>query len=111
VVGTSFTSLLLLLLLLLLFLLLPLRAQGIRETLISLRFLNPRHTLVLLRWGIIQSQGHYLTQPQNKRKQTTIPWVRFESRISVFERAKAFRWGLRRKKIIFIITEPFFTIS
>jgi hypothetical protein len=47
---------------LLLLLLLPLGAQGIRETLFSLQFLNIRQPVGLLGRGISSSQGRYLTQ-------------------------------------------------
>jgi hypothetical protein len=62
----------LLLLLLLLFLLLPLGAQGIRETLVSVHFLNLRQAVGLLGRGISPPQGRYLTQRQNKCKQTSM---------------------------------------
>jgi hypothetical protein len=42
-------------------------------------------------WGVSPSQGRYLhrtTQTQNKRTQTSMPWVGFEPTILVFERAK-----------------------
>jgi hypothetical protein len=51
-------------LLLLLFLLLPLGAEGIRETLVSLQFLTFRQSVGLLKRGISPSQGRYLTQTQ-----------------------------------------------
>jgi hypothetical protein len=57
---------------------------------VSLQFLNLRQSVGLLGRGINQSQGPYLTQTRNKRKQTSIPWVGFEPRIPVFEWAKTF---------------------
>jgi hypothetical protein len=38
----------------------------------------------LLGRGISQSQGHYLTKTQNKRKQTSISWVGFQLMFPVF---------------------------
>jgi hypothetical protein len=73
-----------------LFLLLPLGALGTRETLVSLQFLNFRQSVELFGWGISPSQGHYLTQTQNKRRQPSMPWVGFELTITAFERAKTF---------------------
>jgi hypothetical protein len=72
-----------------LFLLLPLGAQGTRETLfyISLQFLNLRHSVGFLGRVISPSQGRYLTQTQNKHEQTSMPTVGFEPTIPVFERA------------------------
>jgi hypothetical protein len=54
--------------LLLLFLFLPLGAQGIRETLISLQFLNLRQSVGLLGRGISPSQGRYLHTGQHKHR-------------------------------------------
>jgi hypothetical protein len=34
-------------------------------------------------------QGRYLTQKQNKRKQTSMPQIGFEPTVPAFERAKA----------------------
>jgi hypothetical protein len=45
----------------------------------------------LLGWVISLSQGRYLhrtKQTQNKRTQTSMPWVEFEPMLPVFERAK-----------------------
>jgi hypothetical protein len=46
-------------------------------------------TVGLLEWGIRQSQGRYLHTAQHKHtRQTTMPWVGFESTIPAFERVK-----------------------
>jgi hypothetical protein len=66
------TPIVLLPFLLLLFLLLPLGDYGIRETLVSLLFRNVRQSVGLLGLGISPSQGRYLTQTQNERKQTSM---------------------------------------
>jgi hypothetical protein len=55
---------------------------------VSLQFLNLRHSEGLLGRVISPSQGRYQTQTQNKRTQTSMPWVRFEPTIPAFERAK-----------------------
>jgi hypothetical protein len=58
---------------------------------VSLQFLNIRQSVGLLGLLISPSQGRYLhrtTQTQNKRRQTSIPWVGFEPTIPGFERAK-----------------------
>jgi hypothetical protein len=55
---------------------------------VSLQFLNLRHSVGLLRRVISPSQGRYLTQTQNKHKQTFMPRVGFEPTIPAFERAK-----------------------
>jgi hypothetical protein len=60
------------------------------KRLVSLKFLNLRQSVGLLGRGISPSQGHYVTQTQNKHKQTLMPWVGFEHTIPVFERAKIF---------------------
>jgi hypothetical protein len=57
---------------------------------VSLQFLNLRHSVGFPGRGISPSQSRYPTQTQNKRKQTSMPWVGFEPRIPVFDRAKAF---------------------
>jgi hypothetical protein len=57
---------------------------------VSLQFLNLRQSIGLLTRGISPSQGRYLTQTQNKHKQISMPWVRFEYMIPVLERAKTF---------------------
>jgi hypothetical protein len=54
-------------------------------------FLVLRVSVGLLGRGISSSQGRYLhrtTQAQNKRRQTSMPWVGFEPMIPAFERAK-----------------------
>jgi hypothetical protein len=63
-------------------------AQGTRETLVSLQFLNPK-TVGRAR-GYSPSQGRYLhrtTQTQNKRRQPCLEWD-FEPTIPMFERTK-----------------------
>jgi hypothetical protein len=55
---------------------------------VSLQFLNLRHSVGLLERVISPSQGRYLTQTQNKHKQTSMPQVRFEPMIPAYERAK-----------------------
>jgi hypothetical protein len=75
---------------LLLLLLFPLGAQGIHEKLVSLQFLNLRQSVWLLGLGITPVRGHYLTQTQNKGKQTSMSWVGFEPTIPVFEWVKTF---------------------
>jgi hypothetical protein len=57
---------------------------------VSLQFLNRRQSVGLLGRGISPSQDRYLTQTQNKHKQTSMPRVGFETTIPVFERAKKF---------------------
>jgi hypothetical protein len=57
---------------------------------VSLPFLNLRQSVGFLERGINPSQGLYLMQTRNKHKQTSMPWVRFEPMIPVFERAKLF---------------------
>jgi hypothetical protein len=47
-----------------------------------------RQSVGLLGRGISPSQGRYLTKTQNKRTQTSMPWVGFEPTVPVFERAK-----------------------
>jgi hypothetical protein len=55
---------------------------------LSFQFLNLRQSVGASGCGISPSQGHYLTQTQNKHTQTPIPWVGFETTIPVFEWAK-----------------------
>jgi hypothetical protein len=55
---------------------------------VLLQFLNLRHSIGLLGQVISPSQGRYLTQTENKHKQTSMPRVGFEPTIPVFERAK-----------------------
>jgi hypothetical protein len=57
---------------------------------VSLQFLNLIQSAGLFGRGISRSQGRYLTQTQNKHKQTSMPRVEFEPTISVFEEAKTF---------------------
>jgi hypothetical protein len=50
--------------------------------------------LILRRQSVWLSQGLYLhrtTQTQNKRKETSMPWVGFEPTVPAFERAKTVR--------------------
>jgi hypothetical protein len=58
------------------------------ESFVSLQFLNHRQSVGLIGRGISSSQGRYLTQTQNKRRQTSMPWMVFEPTIPAFERAK-----------------------
>jgi hypothetical protein len=63
------------------------------NTLFHFSFLILGQSVGLLGWGISPSQGRYIhrtTQTQNKRRQTSKPWVGFESTIPVFERTKTF---------------------
>jgi hypothetical protein len=58
---------------------------------VSLQFVILSYSVTLLGRGISPTQGRYLhraTQIQNKRRQTSMPWVGFESTIPVFERTK-----------------------
>jgi hypothetical protein len=55
---------------------------------VSLQFLNLRHSVRLLRRVISPSQGRYLTQTEDKHRQTSVPRVGFEPTIPAFERAK-----------------------
>jgi hypothetical protein len=57
---------------------------------VSLQFLNLRQPVGLFGRGISQTKGSYLTQAQNKRRQTSMSWVGFEPKIPVCERAKIF---------------------
>jgi hypothetical protein len=57
---------------------------------VSLQFLNLRYSVGLLGRVIRPSQSRYLTQTQNKHKQTSMPQVGFEPTIPAFERAKTF---------------------
>jgi hypothetical protein len=45
---------------------------------VSLQFINLRHSVGLLERVISPSQGRYLTQTQNKHRQTSMPRVGFE---------------------------------
>jgi hypothetical protein len=55
---------------------------------VSHQFLDLRHSVGLLGRVVSPSQGLYLTQTQNKHKQTSMPRVVFEPTIPAFERAK-----------------------
>jgi hypothetical protein len=55
---------------------------------VSPQFLNLTHPVGLLGRVISPSEGRYLTQTQNKHKQTNMPRVGFEPTIPSFERAK-----------------------
>jgi hypothetical protein len=55
---------------------------------VSLQFLNLKHSVGLLGRVISPSQGRYLTQTQNKHKQTCMARVGFEPTIPAFERTK-----------------------
>jgi hypothetical protein len=57
---------------------------------VSLQFLNLRHSVGLLGRVISPSQGRYVTQTQNKHKQTSMPRVGFEPTIPAFKRAQTF---------------------
>jgi hypothetical protein len=50
----------------------------------SLQFLNLKQSVVFIGRGISPSQGCYLSQLQNKHRQTSMPWVGFEPTIPVF---------------------------
>jgi hypothetical protein len=52
--------------------------------------LNLRQLVRLPGQGTRPSQGRCLTQTQIKRRQTSMPWVGFESTIPVFQRTKTF---------------------
>jgi hypothetical protein len=55
---------------------------------VSFQFLNLRHSIGVLGRVISPSHGRYLTQTQNKHKQTSMPRVGFEPTIPAFGRAK-----------------------
>jgi hypothetical protein len=55
---------------------------------VSLQFLNLRHSVGLHERVISPSQGRYLTNTQNKHKQTSMPRVVFEHTFQALERAK-----------------------
>jgi hypothetical protein len=70
------------------FLLLSLKHRACVKSFVSLQFLNFRQSVGLLWRGISQWQGrclHRAIQTQNKRRQTSMPRVRFEPTIPVFE--------------------------
>jgi hypothetical protein len=54
---------------------------------VSLQFFNLRHSVGLFGGVISPLQGCYLTQTQNKHKQTSMSLVGFEPTIPAFERA------------------------
>jgi hypothetical protein len=74
------------------FLSLPLWSTGHPwNTTLHLGFLILRQSVRLLGRGMSPSHGHNLhrtTQSQNKSRQTSLPSVRFQPKIPVFERAK-----------------------
>jgi hypothetical protein len=55
-----------------------------------LHFLNLKPSVGTLGRGISPFQSRYLTQTQNKHKQTSIPWIGFEPTIPVFKWTKTF---------------------
>jgi hypothetical protein len=55
---------------------------------VSLQFLSLRQSVGLLGQVISPSQGRYVTQTQNKRKQTSMPREGFEPTIPASERTK-----------------------
>jgi hypothetical protein len=57
---------------------------------VSLQFLNLGHSVGLLGRGDQPVARPIPTQTQNKRKQTSMPWVGFEPTIPLFEQAKTF---------------------
>jgi hypothetical protein len=68
----------------------PTWSIGHPEKLIPLQFLDLRQLIGLLGWGISPSQGCYLTQTQNTRRQTSMPWVGFKLTIPAFKLVKTF---------------------
>jgi hypothetical protein len=66
---------------------------------VSLHFLNLRHAVGLLGREIRPSQGCYLTQTQNKHKETSMPRVGFEPTFPAFERVKTIHDLERAAKI------------
>jgi FAD synthase len=56
---------------------------------VSLQCLNLRQSVGLFGRVFSPSQGRYLTQTQNKHKETSMSRVGFEPTIPAFERAKA----------------------
>jgi hypothetical protein len=65
---------------------------------VSLQFLNPK-TVGLLGRGISPSQDRYIYK-QNKRTQTSMPWMGFEPMNPAFERAKTIQ-ALDRAATVF----------
>jgi hypothetical protein len=70
---------------------------------VSLQFLNLRHSVGLLGLGISPSQGRYLTQTQDKHKQTTMPRVGSEPTIPTFEPAKTVHALYRAVTVIGVV--------
>jgi hypothetical protein len=68
----------------------PLEHRAFLKRFVSLQFLNLIHSVGLLGRVIRPSQGRYLTQTQNKHKETSMPRVGFEPTIPAFERGKIF---------------------
>jgi hypothetical protein len=65
--------------------------------------------LGLLGRGISPMKGSYLhrtTQTQNKRRQTSMPWVGFEPTIPVFARVKTFHAWDRAATVTTILNKP-----
>jgi hypothetical protein len=69
---------------------------------VPLQFLNLTHSVGLLGRVISPSQGRYLTQTQNKRKQISLPQVGFELRIPAFEQTKTVHAFLKFLKFWFV---------
>jgi hypothetical protein len=86
------------------FLLLPLWNIGyLWNAFFLFSFLILRESVGLLGLGISSLQGRYLhrtAQTQNKRRQTSMPWVGFEPTIPVFQRAKTFHASDRAATVI-----------
>jgi hypothetical protein len=55
---------------------------------VSLQFINLRHSVGLLGRVISPRQGRYVTQTQNKHKQTSMPLVGIQPTIPAFERTE-----------------------
>jgi hypothetical protein len=89
-----------LLILLLLLLLLPIGAERMRETLVSLQFLKFRQSVEIHGRGISLSQGRNLTQRENKRKQISMHRVGLEPTSPVFKQAKPFYASDRATTVI-----------
>jgi hypothetical protein len=66
---------------------------------VSLQFRNLRHSVELFGRVISPSQGRYLTQTQNKRKQSSMPRVGSEPTVPAFERSKTV-YALDRAAIV-----------
>jgi hypothetical protein len=78
---------------------------------VSFQFLNVKHSVGLHGRVMSPSQGCYLTQTQNKHKQTSMPWVGFEPTIPASERAKTVHALGRAATVIGLskITPRYFT--